>query len=371
VKLGADARRILVVQALRAFAYGLGSVLIGVTLADLGLSGVQVGLVLGALVAGTALVSVVLARFGERIGRRRWYVVLLAVMAVAGTVFSLTGSVWLLMLAALTGTVSTEVVESGPFTSLEQAMLPSAAQGHDTTRLFGTYNTIATLAGSFGALAAIVTRLTDVEPQRFLLAYPVAAAAAIAVAAGLSTTVESRRTEQAGPRRPLEKSRVGPGGRVWSSDRAQHTLANVLTTRDALAKLPDERQQPVIGRRQLRRKTKPRRANAHHDVQKASDQVIRSLLKRGPITMSQIRERETATAASIAQVERWNPRFRHNHTVACEPKSESPKRGTSHRPRIRVAELVDARVRRSGKAMSPRSDRVAAPGRADAEFTSS
>ena len=205
---GVDAPRILLVQALRAFAYGLGSVLIGVTLADLGLSGVQVGLVLGALIAGAALVSLVLGRYGERIGRRRWYVGLLVVMGLAGTVFALTGSVWLLVLAALTGTVSTEVVESGPFTSLEQAMLPSAAEGHDPTRLFGTYNTIATLAGSLGALAAICTRAVDVEAQRFLLVYPVAAMAAFGVAAGLTARVEARPVERrAVPRRPLERSR--------------------------------------------------------------------------------------------------------------------------------------------------------------------
>ncbi len=207
MRLGADARRILLVQALRAFAYGLGSVLIGVTLADLGFSGVQVGLVLGALVGGTALVSIALARSGDRIGRRRWYVRLLVVMGVAGTVFALTGSVWLLVLVALTGTLSTEVVESGPFTSLEQAMLPDAAEGRDPTPLFGTYNTIATLAGSLGALAAIATRLVDVEPQRFLLAYPLVAAAATVVAMGLTSTVESRRTDQAAPPRPLERSR--------------------------------------------------------------------------------------------------------------------------------------------------------------------
>jgi MFS family permease len=202
-----DAWRILLVQALRAFAYGLGSVLIGVTLADLGLSGVQVGLVIAALVAGSALVSLVLGRFGERIGRRRWYVGLLVVMGLAGTVFALTGSVWLLVLAALTGTVSTEVVESGPFTSLEQAMLPSAAEGHDPTRLFGTYNTVAAVAGSFGALAAICTRAVDIEPQRFLLMYPVAAAAALFVATGLSATVETRRVRSPRPRNPLESSR--------------------------------------------------------------------------------------------------------------------------------------------------------------------
>jgi len=205
--LSPDARRILLVQALRAFVYGLGSVLIGVTLADLGLSGVQVGLVLGALVAGAALVSIVLARLGDTLGRRRWYVALLATMAVAGTVFALTGSVWLLVIAALTGTVSTEVVESGPFTSLEQAMLPNAAEGRDPTPLFGIYNTIATLAGSLGALAAIGTRFVEVEPQRFLLAYPVAAVAAIAVARRLSAAVESRAAGASQPRRPLANSR--------------------------------------------------------------------------------------------------------------------------------------------------------------------
>jgi MFS family permease len=202
---GADARRILLVQALRAFVYGLGSVLIGVTLADLGYSGVQVGLVIGALVAGSALVSILLARYGDRIGRRRWYVGLLVAMAVAGTVFAFGGSIWLLVLAALTGTVSVEVIESGPFTSLEQAMLPEASEGHDPARLFGTYNTIATLAGSLGALAAISTRFVDVEPQRLLLAYPFAAVVAIVVAVGLSATVESRRPAE--PRRPLERSR--------------------------------------------------------------------------------------------------------------------------------------------------------------------
>jgi MFS family permease len=207
VTFSPDARRILLVQALRAFVYGLGSVLIGVTLADLGLSGVQVGLVLGALVAGAALMSLALARFGDTIGRRRWYVGLLVVMALAGTVFALTGSVWLMVLAALTGTVSTEVVESGPFTSLEQAMLPSAAEGHDPTPLFGTYNTIATLAGSLGALAAICTRFVDVEPQRFLLAYPVAAVAAIAVALGLGASLEPMRDPAPRPRGSIERSR--------------------------------------------------------------------------------------------------------------------------------------------------------------------
>lgn len=52
---------------MRALAYGLGSVLIGVTLADRGLSDGAVGLVLASLLAGTALVSILIARYGDRV----------------------------------------------------------------------------------------------------------------------------------------------------------------------------------------------------------------------------------------------------------------------------------------------------------------
>ena len=204
-RLTGDARRILAVQALRAFAYGLGSVLIGVTLARRGLSGFEVGIVLSALLAGVALASLAIARTGDRFGRRRWYTALFVVMGMAGAAFALTDETWLLVLAALTGTVSTEVVESGPFTSLEQAMLPSAAGDRDATRLFGTYNTTATLAGSLGALAAGLTFVVDVEPQRLLLVYVVVAVAGALLTLGLSDAVEPTTPHAA--RAPLENSR--------------------------------------------------------------------------------------------------------------------------------------------------------------------
>jgi predicted MFS family arabinose efflux permease len=197
--LTGDARRILAVQALRGFAYGLGSVLIGVTFARLGLSGFEVGLVLAAMLAGVALTSVAIARSGDRLGRRRWYGGLLLVMAAAGALFALTDSAWLLVVAALTGTISTEVVESGPFTSLEQAMLPGATRGGDPTRLFGTYNTVATVAGSLGALAAGVTAVVDVEPQRLLLVYVGVGVGGAILVQGLSDAVDVERRAAAAP----------------------------------------------------------------------------------------------------------------------------------------------------------------------------
>lgn len=52
-----DLRTILRIQALRAFLYGLGSVLIGVTLAGGGLTDAQVGAVFTAILIGMALAS--------------------------------------------------------------------------------------------------------------------------------------------------------------------------------------------------------------------------------------------------------------------------------------------------------------------------
>jgi predicted MFS family arabinose efflux permease len=187
---------------MRALAYGLGSVLIGVTLADRGYSDGAVGAVLAALLVGNALASVFLARYGDRFGRRRSYRLLLVLMACAGAAFALTGWLPALIVAGLTGTLSTDVVESGPFTSLEQAMLPHVAGGRDPTRLFGTYNTVATLAGSFGALLALAG-----STPYLLLAYPVAALAGLAVSAGLSAAVELGHELEAERRPPLHRSR--------------------------------------------------------------------------------------------------------------------------------------------------------------------
>jgi MFS family permease len=163
--------------------------------------------VLAALLAGAAVASVVVGRSANRVGRRRLYVALLVTMGAAGAVFALTDSLPALLAAALTGTVSTDVVESGPFTSLEQAMLPSAAEDRSAARIFGTYNTIATLAGSLGALAAGLPELLDTGSAHWLLAYPVVAAPALPLALRLSPAVEVEVGEPEQPARPLDRSR--------------------------------------------------------------------------------------------------------------------------------------------------------------------
>jgi predicted MFS family arabinose efflux permease len=197
-----DLRLILAVQGLRAFLYGFGSVTIGAVLAAEGLTAGKVGLVFTAMLAGMALTSLAVAVWGDRFGRRRVYAALLLLMGAAGAVFGVTVWIPALVAASITGTISTDPNESGPITSMEQAMIgeaPAVARVH----VFGRYNAIAYLTGAFGALAAggpaAFRHLYPALPadQRLLLIFPAIAVVCAILAAQLSSAVEGGRREGA------------------------------------------------------------------------------------------------------------------------------------------------------------------------------
>jgi MFS family permease len=190
-----DVRLIYSVQAVRAFLYGFSSILIGASLAATGFDDVAVGAIFTAMLAGMAISSLAVGRWGELLGRRRTYFALLVLMGVAGGVFALTGFLPLLILAALTGTLSTDPNEAGPITSVEQAMLAGAPKAV-RSRVYGRYNAVAYVAGAIGALAAggpsaLRTLFPGLPPdQRWLLVMPVGALVCALLAARLSPAVE-------------------------------------------------------------------------------------------------------------------------------------------------------------------------------------
>jgi MFS family permease len=202
-------------QALRAFAYGFGALLLGTALHRSGLASGQVGVVLGAVVAGTILASLAVARWADQVGRRHCYIALYVALAVAGAVFALTANVVLLVLVALTGALSTDIVDNGPFTSVEQTMLATELAGRERIRGFGMYNAVAAAAGSLGALcASLLGLMRQAVPglpadQRFFLVFVPVALAGAWVAARLGTSVEADDPRRRGRvrRTPLGRSR--------------------------------------------------------------------------------------------------------------------------------------------------------------------
>jgi len=208
--LSADLRRILGIQAVRAFLYGFGAVILGATLAAQGASDLAVGVLGAAILAGMAISAITVGVVGDRWGRRRTYGGLLLLMGIVGAAYAATDKLWILIVLALLGVLSTDANENGPLTTLEQAMI-GQAPAETRLRVFGRYNAVAYLAGAFGALLAggpaFVHRFWSGTPtgRAWFLLFPIGAGICLWLAAGLSAGLE---TEVARTRIPLERSRA-------------------------------------------------------------------------------------------------------------------------------------------------------------------
>ena len=150
--LSPDGKKLLLTRALRAFGYGYVAVALGLYLQQLGLTPFQVGLVLAAAVAGSTLMNVVWSLAADRLGRRRSLAVMAVMMMSGGLLFALADRLWLLLVAACTGTISASGAEVGPMLTVEQAVLPQTAPDRRRTWLFSVYETLGNLAAAAGAL---------------------------------------------------------------------------------------------------------------------------------------------------------------------------------------------------------------------------
>jgi hypothetical protein len=143
--------------------------------------------------------------------------VLLVALGLAGAVYAFAGSLIVLIPVALTGTLSTDANESGPITSLEQAML-GGAPAATRARVFGRYNAVAYLAGAAGALTAggpgALRALAPALPtdQRWLL-LSVVALARLILARRFPTRSEVPRRRD-GPAARRSRRNVGARGAV-------------------------------------------------------------------------------------------------------------------------------------------------------------
>ncbi len=211
--VSADGRLILGARAVRTFAYGFQSVLLGVYLSQAGFAAWQVGAVLTATLLGSAVLTALFAATADRYGRRRMLQLSALFMAASGAAFAFSTSYLLLILASLTGTVGATSGEVGPFLSLEQAILPQTVAAGHRTRLFSVYNTLGALAGSLGALAAgtpaLLQRWLGMDAagafRTMFLVYAACAVVTLVVFRRLSVRVEV--ADDADPHAGLQRSR--------------------------------------------------------------------------------------------------------------------------------------------------------------------
>lgn len=149
-----DGSLVLAAKAFRSLAYGLLSIVLGLYLEEAGYSPFSTGVVLTLTLVGSALLTAVMAGYADCLGRRRVLILSAILMAAGGLAFALSRNIWLLILAALSGTLSATSGEVGPFETVEQAILPQTTTPERRNRVFGWYHTLGAVAVSIGSLAA-------------------------------------------------------------------------------------------------------------------------------------------------------------------------------------------------------------------------
>ncbi|MGH2455732.1 MAG: MFS transporter [Candidatus Limnocylindria bacterium] len=228
-QLDANGRRLMAAKLFRGFAFGLNSVVLGLYLAALDLPGEVIGLVLSAALAGTLGLTLVIALWGDRIGRRRLLVVGSGLMVLAAVIPFVGANPVLLVLIGLTGMVAVTSSESTGLQSVDQAVLPQTVPDRQRTAAFALYNLLGAGASALGALAVgpmvafgQALGLTDAAVYA-----PAFAAYALAGLASTGLSVALDRTAEAGVR--LE--------RRFAIHRSRRTVAmlSALFSLDALA----------------------------------------------------------------------------------------------------------------------------------------
>jgi MFS family permease len=148
-----DVRLLFASRAVRLFAYGLLSVVLVLHLSELGLSQTRVGLLLTLTLLGDTAISLAVTTRADRAGRRRMLLLGAVLMVLAGAVFTVARSFWVLLAAATVGVISPSGNEVGPFLAIEQAALAQQVPPERRTGLFAWYQLCGAVATALGALA--------------------------------------------------------------------------------------------------------------------------------------------------------------------------------------------------------------------------
>ncbi len=147
-----DGSFLFITRIARMFGYGFLSVVLILYLEQVGLTQVQIGLLLTLTLIGDTIISLWITTNADRIGRRRMLIVGAILMVFAGALFAMTRDFVFLLIAATIGVISPSGYEVGPFLSIEQAALSQIVTDERRTRVFAWYNLVGSFATALGAL---------------------------------------------------------------------------------------------------------------------------------------------------------------------------------------------------------------------------
>jgi MFS family permease len=149
-----EARLLFAGRAVRTFAFGALSLVLAFHLAGQGFSAQAIGFVFTASLVEDAAFTLLVSARAAAWGRRRVLLASSLFMIGGGAGLALATRPSLVVVAAVLGTVSLNGQDAGPFSPIEQALLPGAVPADRRTRAFAWYNVFGFLPSAVGALAA-------------------------------------------------------------------------------------------------------------------------------------------------------------------------------------------------------------------------
>lgn len=222
---------------LRMMGYGLTNQVLTLFLQLVGVLAIGTGWFMTATLIGDSVLLLWLTWRADEIGRRRILVLGCVLMALSGVVFSRASNYWFLLAAAVFGVILPSGDETGPFKSVEEALLAHLTAPEQRAKIYAIHGLLATAGAALGSLVAgiVVDKLVLGYQFEAETAYRVVFAIylAIGVTKGLLSLVLTKDCEVKGEVDPLvvvaaEDAPLLPTSSTGLSSRTLRLLAPLL-----------------------------------------------------------------------------------------------------------------------------------------------
>ncbi len=196
--LSADGRRLVATRGIRGFVDGAVSVVLAAYLTLLHYSGQRIGVIVTAMLIGSAALTLVTGWYGHRFQRRHVLLSGAVLMTATGVVYATSTAFIALLVLGTIGTMNPSGGDVSVFLPMEQSLLPSTAPDDRRTAMFARYAFVGSIFGAVGSLAAGIpdwitahTSLSHAQTLRGVFAvYAIGGVAALLIYRSLSPAIE-------------------------------------------------------------------------------------------------------------------------------------------------------------------------------------
>ncbi|HME52480.1 MAG TPA: MFS transporter [Candidatus Lokiarchaeia archaeon] len=146
--------KIYTVKFVRVLMTALISIILPVYLLAQGYSIEFVGIIISLTILSNIPFNIIVVFFSRKIKERQVLTLFSILMAISAMVFVWNFNATTVVIAAIVGLVSANGTETGPFQSIEQAIISSKSKDQKRTNVFSIYNVIGYAAATIGSLAS-------------------------------------------------------------------------------------------------------------------------------------------------------------------------------------------------------------------------